>query len=400
MTSDIMFIFDIIPNSIASLASFLFPLFASYKAIKTSDPAQLTAWLMYWCVLSVGLLAESWLYFILCWIPFYAWMRAAFLVWLVLPSTQGGRHLYEAYLHPYLEQNEQAIEEFIASAHDRVKAAGLAYLKQAIELLRTRVLGLPPSQPQEDTRATAAPQGYTQALLARFNVPAARWAANSTGSAGHDFYNILAGAVGAMTSATSTTARNGNDDDDNQPAPPGSYVPANLGSAQEKMSFIAAQRDKLAAVMGALDKEAAQLEENEEKRKFAEQARKDLRAASMSLDGHDSGGSPLSRPPSGHSVWSGLSKSRSEVDFEKIDAESGAEENDGEGFDETGMRRRMGGGGGSSEQQPPQQQQQQQARAGWSFLGWGVTTPGGSPAQPQTPKGDEETSGQSSGFRK
>lgn len=53
------------PNS--SITSFLFPLFASYKALKTSDPAQLTPWLMYWVVLACALLFESWTEWILVW---------------------------------------------------------------------------------------------------------------------------------------------------------------------------------------------------------------------------------------------------------------------------------------------------------------------------------------------
>jgi len=58
----------------SSVASFLFPLFASYKALKTWDPAELTPWLMYWVVLSCALLAEAWL----------GW----FLVWCVSPSPK------------------------------------------------------------------------------------------------------------------------------------------------------------------------------------------------------------------------------------------------------------------------------------------------------------------------
>lgn len=51
----------------SSIPTFLFPLFASYKALKTSDPALLTPWLMYWVVLAIALFAESWLGFILVW---------------------------------------------------------------------------------------------------------------------------------------------------------------------------------------------------------------------------------------------------------------------------------------------------------------------------------------------
>ena len=52
---------------ISSIPTFVFPVFASYKALKTSDPALLTPWLMYWVVLACALLVESWVGFILVW---------------------------------------------------------------------------------------------------------------------------------------------------------------------------------------------------------------------------------------------------------------------------------------------------------------------------------------------
>ncbi|KAK7756314.1 hypothetical protein SLS62_001540 [Diatrype stigma] len=389
--------FDIIPMFLSSIASFLFPLFASYKALKTPDPAQLAPWLMYWSVLSCVVLAESWVGFLLVWVPFYAYLRLGFLLYLVLPQTQGARHLYEAYLYPYLEENEVAIEDFIASAHDRLKAAGIAYLKHAIELIRTRVFGLPPAaaaeaeqQRPDDKAASGAPQGYTQALLARFSVPAARWAANNAGSAGHDFYNLLAGAVGAAAGAgsgsgssgysygggygtkstdSSVTAKGGM-----SASASGTLIPDNIGGAQEKMTFIAAQRERLAFVLSALDREAQQLESSQQPAPPAPES--STGSGSGSNSGGNGSGYP-SRPPSGHSVWSALSKSRSEVDFEKIDAESGAEEDEA-----TTLRRRA--------QQSQQQQQQPQApepKAPWTFLGWG-TVGSGPPA---------DSSGRSSG---
>jgi CHASE2 domain-containing sensor protein len=53
--------------SSSSVITILFPVFASYKALRTSDPSQLAPWLMYWVVLSVILLAESWTVFIIGW---------------------------------------------------------------------------------------------------------------------------------------------------------------------------------------------------------------------------------------------------------------------------------------------------------------------------------------------
>lgn len=380
--------FDVFPKLLSSVASFLFPLFASYKALKTSDPTQLTPWLMYWSVLSCALLIESWFEFVLVWIPFYAYLRLLFLLYLVLPQTQGARHLYETYLHPYLEENETQIEDFIASAHDRLKAAGMAYLKQAIEMLKTKVLGMPPTRDDGgDIRAKEAPQSYTQGLLARFSVPAARWGSvgGSAAGAGQDFYNLLAGAVSAATgvSALGTAgagAYGGSSRGGADMSASGTLIPDNIRGADEKISFIASQKEKLAVLLSALDREGKELEKSEEERRTTEAAQREQRPASMSLDGAEapsSSAAGTSRPPSGQSMWSALSKSRSEVDFEKIEAESGAEDDVSEGLRQ---RRPQGAERTASGTKVP-----------WSFLGWGTMSTGTpTQSQAQTPSDEFE----------
>ncbi|KAK4172423.1 TB2/DP1, HVA22 family-domain-containing protein [Triangularia setosa] len=312
--------FDIFAKLLSSIASFLFPLFASYKALKTSDPAQLTPWLMYWVVLACALLVESWTEWFLCWIPFYAYLRFFFLLYLVLPQTQGARYIYEEYVHPKLEENETAIEELIASAHDRLKAAGVAYLKQAIEYLKTNILGFPPSPDAASSSAAPqpqqpqTPQSYTQSLLAKFTLPSARWGSTAgptppshTASLSSDFYSFLASAVSAAASASAAPSTP-TQTPQQPPASWASIIPPSVrtAGASARMSFIQAQRERLNIVMSALDREE-------------QAALHDNKASAMSLDG-----SP--RSLSGQSVASGLSKSRSEQDFEKLEAESGEED--------------------------------------------------------------------------
>jgi receptor expression-enhancing protein 1/2/3/4 len=295
-------------------------------------------------------------------IPFYAYIRLLFLLYLILPQTQGARIIYQEHIHPFLSENETQIEDFIASAHDRLKAAGIAYLKRAIELLKTNVLGMPPDE-HPPAPEPESPQSYTQSLLARFSLPAARW--TGTGNTGADFYNLLASAVTAATGAagaggTQGAGRTGQAD----LSASGTLIPPSLRGTSEKMTFIAAQRERLNIVISALDREAKELER--------QQAIPKPRVTSMALDG---GEETVERPASGLSAFSamsGLSKSRSEADFEKIEAESGAE-------DEGTVRRRGGttpgaaGGAGS-----------------WLPWGWGGA---------QTPT-VEQSQGRSSGVEK
>lgn len=266
-------------------------------------------------------------------IPFYAYIRLGFLLYLVLPQSQGARYLYEAHLHPYLERNEPQIENLIATAHDRLRSAGASYLRAAFAYFKARVLGLPVEEQQtapepEPPRGAA---GYTQSLLARFSMPSARVGAG----AGADFYNFLSSAVASAVSGTAGAGSAAAA----APSAGESIIPGDLRGA-DRASFIAAQRARLAAVLNTLDSEARSLEREET-----------LRAESGG--GGNGNGEEAERPPSGLSSWSGLSKSRSEVEFEKIDAESGGEE-EGEG-----VRRRRGPGGG-----------------GWMPFAWGFG-PGG-----------------------
>lgn len=268
-------------------------------------------------------------------VPFYGYIRLLFFLYLILPQTQGARVLYEQHIHPFLRENESQIDEFIASAHERLKAAGIDYFRKAIDYLRVNVLGLPPSEPEPPTPPPSTYQSYTQSLLARFNIPAA---ARPTvpGNVGSDLFGLLASAVAAATGGSGTR----NDAGDFSSS---SVVPSHIQDSGERMTFIASQRDRLSVLLTALDREAAQLQRNS--------GQPSSRSRSRHMDSDEE---VTQRPPSGLSGWSGLSKSRSETDFEKIDAESGAE-------DESNLRRRHAGGD----------------EGGGSWMPWGRSAPSG-----------------------
>jgi len=289
--------FDIFAKLLSSLFTFLFPVFASYKALKTSDPTLLTPWLMYWVVLACCLLIESWTDWILVWVPFYAWMRAGFLLYLILPQTQGARLIYQQHVDPFLRDNEIAIDDFITSAHERAKQAGLSYIKQGIELIKQYVFGMPPKQPSPPP--TPSGYSYTQNLMSRFSMPNSRPAAGA--SSGIDFNSLLSSALGAATARGGVSNSSARDMPRSE-----SIIPPEVKGSEEKMSFIAAQRERLSVLMAALDNEQRNISDAP-------------RMSSMSLDGD-------AKDMRRNSSASGLSKSRSEADFEKIERDDENEE--------------------------------------------------------------------------
>jgi len=141
-------------------------------------------------------------------------------------------------------------------------------------------------------------------------------------------------------------------------------IPDNLRGI-DRVKFLAAQREKLNDAIKALDRESQTLN-REDTIRPSDAARAEPRSPRSDVS------PPDERPPSGLSSWSGLSKSRSEVDFEKIDVDSATEE-------EANLRQRPSASGGS-----------------WIPWGWG--SGGTPPAQEKEKK--EETTAHSSGVQK
>lgn len=191
-------------------------------------------------------------------------------------------------------------------------------------------------------------------MLARFSLPGARWTGGDGAASGAaDFYNLLASAVGAATGSGTTTGEPG---PEHGPGGLAGLVPGNIQGASAKMSFIAAQRERLAFLMSALDKEASQLQT---------EAQATDRAGS--IGGLDGAGAPLT-------------KSRSEADFEKLEAESGEEE------DARELRRRTPGLGGQA--------------AGWVSWAWGGGGKAAADGGSGTGTGSDAGEGKSTGVEK
>ncbi|EZF33171.1 hypothetical protein H109_06537 [Trichophyton interdigitale MR816] len=259
--------FGIVADLLAAVATVLFPIFASYKALQTRDVTNLAPWLMYWVVYSAITLVESWTFFIISWFPFYSWIRLFALSYLVLPQTQGAKKLYLEHVEPFLRHHEREIEELIGQAHSRGSALGLQYLKKVIDLVRTKAMGLPPlwegqAQGQADTANVAAPS-YAQTLFSRFNLPsvggagAAPAAGGASGGYGApDFVSmigsVLGGAGGAAKSPDAQAA---------ELSASGRLLPRHVASAprSEQAAYIASQRDQLRVLLSAYDREFGSL---------------------------------------------------------------------------------------------------------------------------------------------
>ena len=276
---------------------------------------------MYWVVLSCFSLAESWTWFILSWytiiyiatrrtlatqlannstrLPFYAYIRLLVLSYLVLPQTQGARLLYQSHIHPFLAQHEAEIDNFIIHAHDQARAAGLQYLKRALDFIKESVFGV---QPKAQHSPLAGNGGnYTQNLLSRFNLPSAR---QGLAAPAGDFYGLLSAALGQMGSSGGTRELQVEEMSNS-----GVLIPQGITSHAEKMTFLAMQRERLRMLLSVLDQEATNLSNDE----LIERDVNRRMGERMEVPGEE-----------------GLKKSRSEAEFDTIERDELSGEKSGQ----------------------------------------------------------------------
>lgn len=318
-------------------------------------------------MLALTLLAESWTLFIVGWLPFYSWFRLFFLLYLVLPQTQGAKHLYLTYFEPWIVHHERQIDEFIGNTHKTLEQMGLGYMNILIEWIREKILGQASPQSQNVAGApapgTAGYVNYASDLLSRFAMPAARTSAApavqagaSAGAAG--VFGMLSSAAGAALGAATGPSASTNTlravppsaSQQGSPIPDTSTFLSNLSAmpSDQKSTYITSQRDRLTSMLKALDREQQSV---------------DLAYGG----GPDSVPRPQSgrRPPSsqsGSGVSSGLfTKSRSEQSFDNIDYDdlhSGSGSGNGSGYPSTHstpphLRQSAGRGGVTGGQRVP-----------------------------------------------
>jgi receptor expression-enhancing protein 5/6 len=117
----LVIIFGVGIASLSSIVGFVYPAFKSFQAIETKKKGDDTQWLVYWVIFAFFSIMETFVDILLYWIPFYYAFKLAFLLWAMLPQTNGAKFLYENFLKDLLKKNESRID---AALNDAKKNAG------------------------------------------------------------------------------------------------------------------------------------------------------------------------------------------------------------------------------------------------------------------------------------
>ncbi|RGB25451.1 TB2/DP1, HVA22 family-domain-containing protein [Rhizophagus diaphanus] len=121
---------------VCNLAGFLYPAYASFKAIKANDTKIILPWLIYWIVMAFFSLGEGIADSLIFWFPFYYEMKILFILWLILPQTRGAAYLYYNYIDPTLTFHQKEIDSTLGMAQEKATSTGAEWGRHGLATLQ------------------------------------------------------------------------------------------------------------------------------------------------------------------------------------------------------------------------------------------------------------------------
>ncbi|XP_049732136.1 receptor expression-enhancing protein 6 [Loxodonta africana] len=113
---------------LCNLIGFVYPAYASIKAIESPNKEDDTLWLTYWVVYGLFGLVEFFSDLLLFWFPFYYVGKCAFLLFCMTPGPWNGAHiLYHHVVRPLFLKHRAAVDSVVSDLSGRAldAAAGL-----------------------------------------------------------------------------------------------------------------------------------------------------------------------------------------------------------------------------------------------------------------------------------
>ncbi|XP_021354464.1 receptor expression-enhancing protein 5-like isoform X2 [Mizuhopecten yessoensis] len=106
---------------VCNFVGFLYPAYASIKAIESHNKEDDTKWLTYWVVYAVFSLIEFFADIFLFWIPFYWFLKCCFLGYCMAPMTWNGSHtIYNRVIRPIALKYQDRIDTALDKASDAI----------------------------------------------------------------------------------------------------------------------------------------------------------------------------------------------------------------------------------------------------------------------------------------
>ncbi|XP_020864714.1 receptor expression-enhancing protein 6 isoform X1 [Phascolarctos cinereus] len=121
---------------LCNLIGFIYPAYASIKAIESTNKEDDTIWLTYWVVYSIFGLAEFFSDLFLFWFPFYYAGKCAFLLWCMLPAGYNGSQiLYHRLIRPIFLRHQASMDSLVTDLSERALDAAASLTREVLQVL-------------------------------------------------------------------------------------------------------------------------------------------------------------------------------------------------------------------------------------------------------------------------
>ena len=112
----------VVTKPVAVCVGFVYPAYASYKALEARAPESAAQWLTYWVVFSLFTVIEGAADWLISWVPMYYLGKLAFILWLQMPQTQGANLIYKTYILPMLKRHELSIDSALEEGRKKAES--------------------------------------------------------------------------------------------------------------------------------------------------------------------------------------------------------------------------------------------------------------------------------------
>ncbi|CAG8712528.1 23209_t:CDS:2 [Racocetra persica] len=125
--------FNIWGELLSDIIGWLYPAYASFKAIESKETSDDVQWLTYWTVYGFINMVEFFSDFILYWVPFYFLFKTVFFLWLLLPPFKGAQLIYTKFLRPALISYQGDIDKNINKWKNKIEDVARDAAQSAME---------------------------------------------------------------------------------------------------------------------------------------------------------------------------------------------------------------------------------------------------------------------------
>ncbi|GMH09984.1 hypothetical protein Nepgr_011825 [Nepenthes gracilis] len=127
---------EFINRGLVLILGYAFPAFECFKTVEKNrvEIDELRFWCQYWIIVAVLSVIERLGDILISWVPLYAEMKLAFIIYLWYPKTKGTSYVYESLLRPFVVKHETDIERNLQALRLRAWDLAIYYMQNCTEL--------------------------------------------------------------------------------------------------------------------------------------------------------------------------------------------------------------------------------------------------------------------------